>query len=119
MRNRNYFNSDHLSSGLKKRALRGASATVFSQVAIYCIQMVGTVILARLLVPEDFGMVAMVTAFSFLFQNFGLRGFTEATIQSNVIDHKKISTLFWIHIVLSILVSLFFVSLDSRQKLFF
>ena len=107
-----YFASDQLRSNLKARAIRGAGATVFSQASQYAIQMIGTVILARLLTPDAFGLVAMVAAFSFLFQNFGLRGLTEATIQSDVIDHKKISTLFWIHVGLSFIVTLFFIALS-------
>ena len=92
--------------------MRGAGATIFSQVAKYGIQMIGTMILARILKPEDFGLVAMVAAFSFLFMNFGLRGFTEATIQKDQIDHQKISTLFWVHIALSFAVILGFMALS-------
>lgn len=105
-----YFNTDHLMSGLKKRTVRGAGATVFSQVSVYGIQMIGTVVLARLLSPGDFGLVAMVTAFSLLLRNCGLRGFTEATIQAEVIDHRKISTLFWINLALSVALTLFLIA---------
>lgn len=115
----NYFNIDQLRSELKKRTVRGAVATVISQVSIYGIQMIGTIVLARLLTPEDFGLVAMVSAFSILLQNFGLRGFTEATIQSDVITHKKISTLFWIHLALSSGLALFFIALSPLIAWFY
>lgn len=114
-----YFSTDHLRSDLKKKALRGAGATVFSQVSVYCIQMIGTIILARLLTPADFGLIAMVTAFSLLLRNCGLRGFTEATIQAEVIDHKKISTLFWINLVLSLALTLFFIALAPLLAWFY
>lgn len=107
-----YFNNAHSKSELRKQALRGAGATVFSQVSMYGIQMIGTIILARLLMPADFGLVAMVTAFSILLQNFGMRGFTEATIQSDTINHKKISTLFWIHVGLSAGLALILIALS-------
>jgi PST family polysaccharide transporter len=64
-----------------------------------------------MLSPDSFGLIAMVGAFSFLFQNFGMRGFTEATIQSQVIDNEKISTLFWTHIGLSLVLTLLFIAL--------
>ncbi|MGD8353243.1 MAG: lipopolysaccharide biosynthesis protein, partial [Pseudomonadota bacterium] len=67
-------------------------------------------VLARLLKPEDFGLVAMVTAFSILFQNFGMRGFTEATVQSEYVDHRTVSTLFWIHIGISTLLGMGFIA---------
>ncbi|MCO6434649.1 lipopolysaccharide biosynthesis protein [Nitrosomonas nitrosa] len=102
-----YFTTDHLRADLKKRAVRGVGATVFSQTAAYGIQTIGTIVLARLLAPNDFGLVAMVTAFSLLLQNFGVNGFTEAVIQRQEIHHKQISTLFWIQIGLSLALTLF------------
>lgn len=114
-----YFDNGHLSVGLKGRALRGAGATVFAHVSSFSIQVIGTIILARLLTPGDFGLVAMVAAFSFLFQNFGLRGFTEATIQSDVINHGIISTLFWIHVALGIAVTVLFIALSPLIAWFY
>jgi len=114
-----YFNNGHLKSGLKKRALSGAGVTVLSQVSMYGIQMIGTIVLARILTPDDFGLIAMVMAFSLLFQNFGMRGFTEATIQSDVINHKKISTLFWIHVALSVAIAILFMGLSPLIAWFY
>ncbi|MFX1590784.1 MAG: oligosaccharide flippase family protein, partial [Promethearchaeota archaeon] len=81
--------------------------------------MIGTIVLARLLTPADFGLVAMVTVFSLLLRNFGMRGFTEAIIQSEVINHKKISTLFWIHVVISFSLALIFISLSPLIAWFY
>lgn len=106
-----YFENDDLKLDLKKRATQGAGATIFSHALAYGVQVIGTIILARLLTPDNFGLIAMVAAFSFLFQNCGMRGFTEATIQSQVIDHEKISTLFWTHMVLSFALTLIFIAL--------
>jgi O-antigen/teichoic acid export membrane protein len=60
--------------------------------------MISTIVLARLLSPADFGLVAMVTTFSLLLMNFGLNGFTEAVIQKEDIDHRLASNLFWISV---------------------
>lgn len=57
-----YFDTDHLKSDLRKRAVKGAGATVFFRIFEYGVHMVGTVVLARLLTPGDFGLVTMVTA---------------------------------------------------------
>ena len=72
------------------------------------IQIIATVILARLLAPKDFGLVAMVTTFSLLFVNFGLNGFTEAVVQREEIDHALISNLFWIDVGLGLLLTIGF-----------
>jgi O-antigen/teichoic acid export membrane protein len=107
---KDHFSTDHLRSGLKTRALRGATATIISQGASFVIQTIGTVILARLLTPEDFGLVTMVLTFSLLLQNFGINGFTEAIIQKEVIDHRQISTLFWINAGCSLILALLFIA---------
>jgi len=64
----------------------------------FAIQIISTVVLARLLTPSDFGLVTMVTTFSLLLVNFGGNGFTEAVIQWKEIDHALASNLFWINV---------------------
>jgi PST family polysaccharide transporter len=58
---------------------------------------ISTVILGRLLIPADFGVVTMVTTFSALLGNFGRNGFTEAVIQFEEMDHHTASNLFWLN----------------------
>jgi PST family polysaccharide transporter len=62
---------------LAHRASRGAVVTVGGQWSRTALQLVSTVVLARLLVPADFGLVAMVTAIvgvAELVREFGLSG---------------------------------------------
>ena len=70
--------------------------TVLSGGLGLAIQVVATVVLARLLTPRDFGLVAMVTTFSLLLSNFGINGITEAVVQIEQIDRTLASNLFWI-----------------------
>src|SRR5271157_6017967 len=92
-----YFNTDHLRSGLKRKALRGAGATVFTRITVYGSQLLATMVLARLLTPGDFGLIAMVTVFANILVEFGILRLAEATIQREEINHQQISTLFWIN----------------------
>lgn len=109
--NRNeYFNTDYLKQNLKTRAIQGAGATFFAQICSYGVQIIGAIILARLLTPDDFGLIAMVLAFSLLLQNFGVNGFTEAVIQKENISHRQLSTLFWINIAISLLLTLLLIA---------
>src|SRR5215472_11091914 len=85
-------------SELRGLAVRSAGATIFGQGATTAIQIISTVVLARLLAPADFGVVAMVTTFSLLLNNFGLNGFSEAVIQCKEIDRRTASNLFWINL---------------------
>lgn len=60
--------------GLLRLPGRDAGITVLSQNLQFAIQMIGPVVLAGLLPPADFGLVAMVTTFGLLLMNFGLNG---------------------------------------------
>jgi PST family polysaccharide transporter len=55
----------------------------------------------------------MVLAISLLLQNFGVNGFTEAVIQREEINHKQISTLFWINVCFSVMLALLFIASSS------
>ena len=94
--------TEHLSADLRGRSVRGGFWTVSSQGAQFIIQSVSTIVLARLLTPADFGLVAMVAAVTVLGQAFADLGLSEATIQSEVINHDQVSTLFWINVAIGI-----------------
>jgi polysaccharide transporter, PST family len=106
-------------SALRRLAVRGAGATVFSQGAGLAVQIIATVFLARLLTPTDFGVVTMVTTFSLLLMNFGLNGFTEAVIQRETIDHSLASNLFWINLGAGIVLTLGFAAAGSLMARFY
>ena len=96
------------SDGLRRLAVRGAGVTVLSNGLGFALQMIGTVVLARLLTPADYGLVTMVTIFSLIPMNFGLNGFTEAVLQREEVDHTLASNLFWINVGLSLLLTIGF-----------
>lgn len=89
--------TDHLQADLRGRSVRGGVLTLTSQITSFALQTVFTVVLARLLTPADFGMVAMVTAVTGLARVFADAGLTHATIQRTDINHHQVSALFWIN----------------------
>ncbi|CCD99473.1 lipopolysaccharide biosynthesis protein [Bradyrhizobium sp. STM 3809] len=94
--NRRALNTDHLAENLGRRTILGGVVAVAAQPIRMLIQFVTTAILARLLVPADFGLVAMataVTSFIGIFSEFGL---TSATVQRSQIDQDTVSGLFFI-----------------------
>lgn len=93
-------------TGLRRAAVRGAGVTIFASGVSFTVQMVATVILARLLTPADFGVVTMVTTFSLLLCSFGLNGFTEVILQREEVTHSLASNLFWINVGAGILLTL-------------
>jgi O-antigen/teichoic acid export membrane protein len=106
-------------SELRHLAVRGAGVSVFSKGATLSIQLVSAVVLARLLVPADFGVVAMVTTFSLLLQSVGVNGFTEAIIQRDEIDHFTASNLFWINVGLGLVLTILFAEAGSLLARFY
>ena len=79
--------------------------SVTSQGAQFVMQSIATVVLARLLTPTDFGLVAMVTAITGLGQAFADLGLSEATIQHPEISHKQVSNLFWINVAIGLILT--------------
>jgi O-antigen/teichoic acid export membrane protein len=104
---------------LRRRAVRGAGITIFSQGVVFAVQIMATVILARLLAPADFGVVTMVTTFSLLLMNFGQNGYTEAVIQREELNHRLASNLFWINVGVGILLALIFSGAGSSMAKFY
>ena len=86
--------------GLKANVVRGGLARVVAQAAAMAIRMGSLVLFARLLQPEDFGLVGMVAAVTgvlSVFQDFGL---STATVQQAALTEEQSSTLFWLNLLL-------------------
>jgi O-antigen/teichoic acid export membrane protein len=96
------FSTEHLHADLKGRSVRGGVLTLTSQGAQFVMQSIATVVLARLLAPADFGLVAMVTVVTGLAQGFADLGLSEATIQHPEISHNQVSALFWINVAIGL-----------------
>ena len=79
-------------------AVRGAGMAIFGSGASFVMQLAATLVLARLLTPNDFGVVTMVTTFSLLFCSFGLNGFSEVILQREDVTHSLASNFFWINV---------------------
>lgn len=94
---------------LKSKAIKGAGINVVSHFIGFLFHAGGAILLARLLVPNDFGLVAMVAAFSMLPLNFGFNGFTEFIIQKKSLDNAEINSIFWTHVIISFALSILFI----------
>jgi len=91
---------------LKEHSVRSGAITVTEQAIATGIHTVSTIALARLLTPEDYGIVAMVTAitaFVDLFRELGLSG---ATIQTRDITYDQVNALFWINVSLGAVITI-------------
>lgn len=88
---------DEPAEGLRRHTVRQTSVMVSGQLAQSALQVGSTFILARLLAPEDFGLIAMVSvvvAFVGLFKDIGL---TQAVVQERHLAHAQTTGLFWLN----------------------
>jgi O-antigen/teichoic acid export membrane protein len=95
------FSTKHLSGDLKRLSVRAGAATFAGQGAKFVLNLGSTMVLARILSPQDFGLIAMVTAVTGFIMVFKDLGLSMATVQQAEINHSQVSTLFWINIGLS------------------
>ncbi|MDD9207709.1 lipopolysaccharide biosynthesis protein [Georgenia sp. 10Sc9-8] len=82
---------------LSDAAARGAGVTLATQAVRIALQFGSMVVLARLLSPEDFGLIAMVTAvigIADLIRDFGL---SSAAIQAKTLTVPERDNLFWLN----------------------
>jgi PST family polysaccharide transporter len=114
-----HFRTDHLKDDLGRRSARATAFTAGAQAVSAVLRMAATVVLARLLTPEDyglFGMVTMLVAFISLFNDFGL---SMATIQKEDLTHAEASTLFWVNIGVSSALAILLISLSPLVVWFY
>jgi Membrane protein involved in the export of O-antigen and teichoic acid len=105
-RHEEHFKTDHLLTNLKQHTISSGAVTMSAQGAKFCLSLVSTMILARLLTPRDFGLVAMVTTVTGFLRVFKDSGLSIATVQEEKITHAQVSNLFWINVGISALTSL-------------
>ncbi|MGD0900434.1 MAG: oligosaccharide flippase family protein, partial [Thermoguttaceae bacterium] len=96
-----FFSTAHLRDGLKGRSVRGGAASLVGQVAYFLMRLGSMAVLARILTPGDFGLVAMATAITGFVEMFKDAGLSLATVQRAEITHAQVSILFWINVALS------------------
>jgi O-antigen/teichoic acid export membrane protein len=105
-RHEEHFRTDHLLSNLKQRTISSGAVTISAQAGKFFLSLVSTMILARLLTPRDFGLVAMVTTVTGFLRVFKDTGLSIATVQRERITHAQVSSLFWINVGVSALTGL-------------
>jgi PST family polysaccharide transporter len=98
--NLQHFATDHLLADLKERAISSSFVTITAQGIQFVLMFLSTVVLARLLSPSDFGLVAMVLTIMSFVRIFNEAGLSTATVQREGITHTQVSNLFWTNILL-------------------
>lgn len=101
-----FFDSNYVVTNLKAMAIKSGTITLVTQFIRYSLQLLSTIVLARLLTPRDYGLIAMVAVITSFIEMFKDLGLATSTIQKSDITHNQISNLFWINALVSLGVSL-------------
>jgi len=118
-RSAQYFGTDHLMSDIGGHTVRGGAVTIVSHGLKFAVGIVATAIMARLLTPQDYGLIGMVavaTNFVAMLKDLGL---SYPTVQRAEINFNQISTLFWVNVGLSIFFVLIMVTLAPVLSWFY
>jgi PST family polysaccharide transporter len=93
-----YFEENKPYVGLGRTSLRGGAIFVAARSANIVVQVGSTVLLARLLSPHDFGLVAMVMALVLFAPMLIDLGTSDASTQKTLITPVEVSALFWLNV---------------------
>lgn len=87
----------------KATLTEGVRWTASSQVSVKAGRVLVAIILARILVPEDFGLVSLVMiVVAFIDVAIGDVGTAAAIVQRQDLTDREISTMFWFNVVVGI-----------------
>ncbi|MBD3896238.1 lipopolysaccharide biosynthesis protein [Halomonas sp. ML-15] len=88
---------------LRARTVSGIFWTFLEQASKRGISLLVTLLLARLLLPEDFGLLAMISVFVTIASSLMESGIKQAVIRKKVVDQDDLNTAFYANISLGIL----------------
>lgn len=91
-----YFDDPQFQEDLGRRSVRGGAISIMARAINALVQVASVLFLARLLTPEDYGLVAMVTAltgFAPVLVDLGTR---DAVIRRVGLAEGEVSALFWL-----------------------
>ena len=91
--------TDAIRRDLRSKSVRAAGFTWAAGIADFVLRIGSTAVLARLILPHQFGLVMMVTAVTAVADQFRDLGLSTATVQRKEISHQQVTNLFWINVL--------------------
>lgn len=99
-------------SNMKRSSVRAAGVTAVGQVGRFGVIFGSQIVLARLLLPSDFGLVAEVAPVLGLLSVIGSLGVTQGIVQKATVDDEQLTATFWINLFLGLCLSILFAALS-------
>lgn len=95
-----------MSDSLKSKTVSGVLWSAIERFSLQGVQFIINVLMARLLLPSDYGMIGMLAVFLQISQTFIDSGFSDALVQKKDRTETDLSTVFYFNIVISVLLYL-------------
>ncbi|MEL7491172.1 MAG: lipopolysaccharide biosynthesis protein [Pseudomonadota bacterium] len=92
-------------AGLRSKVAKGAGWVGAARIAIRVLGFINTIVVARLLTPEDFGIIAIGVTTMQLLQGFSDVGVSQAIVRFHDADRKDVDTLFTFSVIRGLLVA--------------
>lgn len=93
-----------MAESLKSKTATGVLWSAIERFSLQGVQFIINIIMARLLLPSDYGMVGMLAVFLQISQTFIDSGFSDALVQKKDRTETDLSTVFYFNIAISILI---------------
>jgi len=104
---------------IRRSTVSGLGWTASSQLLLQLTQFVFTAILARLLTPHDFGLIALVAVFIGFIGVFVDFGLTSALIQRPKVEDRHLNSAFWVNLAAGVVLMLLLIALAPALAAFF
>jgi PST family polysaccharide transporter len=106
------FRTDHLKADIGINTARGSLITFIWHGLKFIVGIAATGVMARLLRPEDYGLIGMVAVITLYISMFKDMGLSLATMQQAEISDEQVSTLFWINLALSFTITVITIAIS-------
>lgn len=91
---------NNLSENLKNKFISGVLWSVCDKLLVQLAYLAVTLYIAKLIGPESFGLVGMLTIFTLLAESIINNGLSQALVQkSGYVTEKDKSTMFWVNLI--------------------
>ena len=92
-----------MTNSLKKKTVHGVIWSALERFSVQGIQFILQILMARILMPDDYGVIAMLAIFIAISQSFIDSGFSNALVQKSDRNEKDYATVFYFNIGVGIL----------------
>lgn len=101
---KNYIKENQYKIKMDKEVKNGLFYSFIGKYSNIIVQLIINSILARLILPEEYGVLAIIMTFITFFSNLLEMGWSSAVIQKKEINRKFLSSIFYINIILGIVI---------------